>query len=46
MSESAVVRVVLPALGESVEQATVSAWFKRPRGTVALGEPVIEVSTD
>ncbi len=46
MSESAVVQVVLPALGENVEQATVSAWLKQPRGTVGLGEPLIEMSTD
>ena len=38
--------VPLPALGESVTEGTVSRWLKRVGDTVALDEPLVEVSTD
>ena len=38
--------VMVPALGESVSEATVSTWFKKVGDTVALDEPLFEVSTD
>ena len=42
MSES----VVLPALGESVTEGTVTRWLKKVGETVAIDEPLVEVSTD
>ena len=38
--------VVLPALGESVTEGTVTRWLKAVGDTVALDEPLVEVSTD
>ena len=38
--------VVLPALGESVAQATVSRWLKAVGDTVTRDAPLLEVSTD
>ncbi len=42
MSES----VKLPALGESVTEGTVTRWLKKVGDTVAVDEPLVEVSTD
>ena len=42
MSES----VVLPALGESVTEGTVTRWLKNVGDSVAVDEPLLEVSTD
>ena len=42
MSES----VLLPALGESVTEGTVTRWLKKVGDTVAVDEPLVEVSTD
>jgi 2-oxoglutarate dehydrogenase E2 component (dihydrolipoamide succinyltransferase) len=38
--------VVLPALGESVTEGTVTRWLKKVGETVAIDEPLVEVSTD
>ena len=38
--------VVLPALGESVTEGTVTRWLKKVGDTVAVDEPIVEVSTD
>lgn len=38
--------VVLPALGESVTEGTVTQWLKQVGDTVAVDEPLLEVSTD
>ena len=38
--------VVLPALGESVTEGTVTRWLKQVGETVAADEPLLEVSTD
>ena len=38
--------VAMPALGESVTEGTVTAWLKKVGDTVALDEPLLEVSTD
>lgn len=42
MSES----VVLPALGESVTEGTVTRWLKKVGDSVKIDEPLVEVSTD
>jgi 2-oxoglutarate dehydrogenase E2 component (dihydrolipoamide succinyltransferase) len=38
--------VMVPALGESVSEATVSTWFKKPGDAVALDEMLCELETD
>jgi len=38
--------VLLPALGESVTEGTVTRWLKKVGDTVAIDEPLVEVSTD
>ena len=38
--------VNLPALGESVTEGTVTRWLKKVGDTVAVDEPIVEVSTD
>ncbi len=38
--------VVLPALGESVTEGTVTQWLKQVGDTVEVDEPLLEVSTD
>jgi pyruvate dehydrogenase E2 component (dihydrolipoamide acetyltransferase) len=38
--------VVLPALGESVTEGTVTRWLKKVGDTIAVDEALVEVSTD
>lgn len=38
--------VVLPQLGETVTEGTITRWFKKVGDTVAADEPLFEVSTD
>lgn len=38
--------VTMPALGESVTEGTVTTWLKNVGDTVAVDEPIVEVSTD
>ncbi|MFY9262863.1 MAG: 2-oxoglutarate dehydrogenase, E2 component, dihydrolipoamide succinyltransferase [Actinomycetaceae bacterium] len=38
--------IKMPALGESVEEGTVTTWLKEVGDTVELDEPILEVSTD
>ena len=38
--------VTLPALGESVTEGTVTRWLKAVGDTIAVDEPLLEVSTD
>ncbi len=40
------VEIVVPALGESVTEATVAKWFKSPGDAVELDEPLVELETD
>ncbi len=39
-------KITLPKLGESIVSATVVQWFKKVGDSVALDEPLLEVSTD
>jgi pyruvate dehydrogenase E2 component (dihydrolipoamide acetyltransferase) len=39
-------RVTMPALGESVTEGTVTRWLKNVGDSVAVDEPLLEVSTD
>src|SRR4051794_37121847 len=36
----------VPALGESVTEATIGKWFKHSGDTVAVDEPLVELETD
>ena len=38
--------IKVPALGESVTEATVGQWFKQPGDPVAVDEPLVELETD
>jgi len=39
-------RVVLPLLGQTMEEGTIIKWFKHEGDTVEKGEPLLEVMTD
>ncbi|MFM8404387.1 MAG: 2-oxoglutarate dehydrogenase, E2 component, dihydrolipoamide succinyltransferase, partial [Actinomycetota bacterium] len=45
-SSSASKPVVMPALGESVTEGTVTRWLKKVGDNVSVDEPLLEVSTD
>src|SRR5499427_648899 len=36
----------VPALGESVTEATIGKWFKQPGEAIAVDEPLVELETD
>jgi len=36
----------VPTLGESVTEATIGKWFKKPGDAVAVDEPLVELETD
>jgi 2-oxoglutarate dehydrogenase E2 component (dihydrolipoamide succinyltransferase) len=38
--------IVVPEVGESIVDARVARWLKRPGDTVAAGDPVVELETD
>ena len=38
--------IKVPALGESVTEATVAKWFKKVGDAVAMDEPLCELETD
>ena len=40
------VEIKVPALGESVTEATVARWLKKPGEAVAVDEPLVELETD
>jgi 2-oxoglutarate dehydrogenase E2 component (dihydrolipoamide succinyltransferase) len=39
-------KIVVPALGESIVEATVMQWLKKTGEPVKAGEPVVELETD
>ncbi len=39
-------KIVVPALGESITEATVSKWLKNPGDAVEVDEPLVELETD
>jgi 2-oxoglutarate dehydrogenase E2 component (dihydrolipoamide succinyltransferase) len=45
-SSGSVVEVVLPQLGESVTEGTITRWLKNVGDTVQVDEPLVEISTD
>ena len=46
MSTGTQVEVVMPQMGVSVAEGTVTRWLKQPGETIALDEPLLEISTD
>ncbi|MFT4099368.1 MAG: dihydrolipoamide succinyltransferase, partial [Rhodoblastus sp.] len=36
----------VPTLGESVSEATIGKWFKKPGDAVKADEPLVELETD
>jgi 2-oxoglutarate dehydrogenase E2 component (dihydrolipoamide succinyltransferase) len=40
------IEITVPNLGESVAEATVAKWLKRPGDMVAVDEPLVELETD
>jgi len=45
-SEGKMIDVMVPTLGESVSEATVATWFKKPGDRVAQDEMLCELETD
>ena len=39
-------KIVVPVLGESITEATVSKWLKTVGDTVEVDEPIVELETD
>ena len=39
-------KIIVPTLGESVTEATVSKWLKNQGEAVSVDEPVVELETD
>ncbi len=40
------IEIKVPAMGESVTEATIARWLKREGDTVKQDEPVVELETD
>lgn len=40
------VELIMPKMGESIMEATILKWLKKPGDSVALDEPVLEIATD
>jgi len=38
--------VVMPQMGESITEGTLTKWLKKPGDTVQRDEPLFEISTD
>jgi pyruvate/2-oxoglutarate/acetoin dehydrogenase E1 component len=45
-SDTRLVDIGMPRLSDSMEEATILAWLKRPGSAVERGEPLVEVETD
>src|SRR3546814_8430271 len=45
-SNGETIDITVPALGESVTEATVAKWLKRPGEAAATDEPLLELATD
>lgn len=40
------IEIKVPALGESVSEATVASWLKKPGEAIQMDEPLVELETD
>jgi pyruvate/2-oxoglutarate/acetoin dehydrogenase E1 component len=45
-SDTRLVEIGMPRLSDSMEEATILTWLKRPGDDVVRGEPLVEVETD
>ena len=39
-------KIIVPVLGESITEATVSKWLKKEGETIEIDEPIVELETD
>ena len=39
-------QIIVPALGESITEATIAKWLKNVGDTVEADEPIVELETD
>ncbi len=46
MATGTQIEVVMPQMGVSVSEGTVTKWLKQPGDTIARDEPLLEISTD
>ncbi len=46
MAVDTTIKVMLPAMGESVTEGTVLEWHKREGDAIAVDEPLVDISTD
>jgi 2-oxoglutarate dehydrogenase E2 component (dihydrolipoamide succinyltransferase) len=46
IEETTMTEIRVPTLGESVTEATIGRWFKKPGDAVAVDEPLVELETD
>ena len=46
MATGTAIEVVMPQMGVSVSEGTVTKWLKQPGETVTADEPLLEISTD
>ena len=46
MSTGTQIEVVMPQMGVSVSEGTITKWLKQPGEAVARDEPLLEISTD
>lgn len=46
MSIGTQIEVVMPQMGVSVSEGTITKWLKQPGETIARDEPLLEISTD
>ena len=40
------IEIIVPAVGESIREATISRWFKNTGDAVERDEPLFEIETD
>src|SRR6201996_6071204 len=38
--------VIMPQMGESITEGTITKWLKKPGDTIEKDEPLFEISTD
>ena len=46
MATGTAIEVVMPQMGVSVSEGTITKWLKQPGETIAADEPLLEISTD
>jgi len=42
----AIFELKMPKMGESVQESTITRWFKKEGDKVSEDEPIVEISTD